>query len=133
MADEDCPRCGANMACSYADCPLDWEAMLRRTVETPRLSDEVPSVRVVDRDMLRLALAEIDRLRALPGRADVPVDGRFRVGDPVSKVGGDYRFDGVVVAAFPKRSGAIRYVVEDDRGVLHIYADGNLHLMGGRP
>lgn len=45
----------------------------------------------------------------------------FRVGEPVSKVGGDYRFDGHVVAALTKRSGARRYVVEDDRGVLHIY------------
>lgn len=45
----------------------------------------------------------------------------FRVRDIVSKVGGDYRFDGMIVAVFHKVSGAVRYVVEDDRGVLHIF------------
>ncbi len=53
---------------------------------------------------------------------------RFHVGDAVSKTGGDYRFDGIVVAVFSKLSGACRYVVEDDRGVLHIYSDKNLKL-----
>lgn len=48
------------------------------------------------------------------------------VGDKVSKKGGDYRFDGVVVAVFAKLSGVERYVVEDDRGVLHIYGPNNL-------
>lgn len=55
----------------------------------------------------------------------------FDVGDPVSKVGGDYRFDGIVVAAFPKLSGARRYVVEDDRGCLHIYSGRCLALVDG--
>lgn len=50
----------------------------------------------------------------------------FQVGDKVSKSGGDYRFDGVVVAAFKKLSGVDRYVVEDDRGVLFIYNEKNL-------
>lgn len=45
----------------------------------------------------------------------------INVGDKVSKKGGDYRFDGIVVAVFKKLSGVERYVVEDDRGVLHIY------------
>lgn len=40
-------------------------------------------------------------------------------GDPVSRVGGTYRFDGHVVAVFKKRSGVVRVVVEDDRGFLH--------------
>jgi hypothetical protein len=48
------------------------------------------------------------------------------VGDKVSKKGGDYRFDGIVVAVFAKLSGVERYVVEDDRGVLHIYGPTNL-------
>lgn len=51
---------------------------------------------------------------------------RFLVGDKVKKVGGDYTFVGVVVARFTKLSGLIRYVVEDDRGVLHVYNDRNL-------
>lgn len=50
----------------------------------------------------------------------------FKVGQSVSKKGGDYRFDGFVVAAFNKISGEVRYVVEDDRGILHIYSDKNL-------
>jgi len=52
----------------------------------------------------------------------------FQIGDKVSKVGGDYRFDGIVVAAFQKLSGVTRYVVEDDRGILHIYSDKNLKI-----
>lgn len=50
----------------------------------------------------------------------------FSVGDVVSKVGGDYTFDGKVVAAFVKTSGAERYVVEDDRWILHIFSERNL-------
>jgi hypothetical protein len=51
---------------------------------------------------------------------------KFRHGDKVIKVGGDYRFAGTVVAAFEKLSGKPRYVVEDDRGILHIFGDANL-------
>ena len=47
----------------------------------------------------------------------------FPIGTKVAKVGGDYSFEGVVVAAFQKLSGVVRYVVEDDRGVLHVYSD----------
>ena len=50
----------------------------------------------------------------------------FTIGQKVSKIGGDYRFDGRVVAKFFKLSGALRYVVEDDRGVLHVYSHKNL-------
>lgn len=53
-------------------------------------------------------------------------DEYFDVDDPVRKVGGDYTFEGWVVAKFNKRSGAVRYVVEDDRGVLHVYSAKNL-------
>jgi len=49
---------------------------------------------------------------------------QFKVGDLVRKVGGDYTFEGVIVAAFTKLDATkVRYVVEDDRGVLHIYSD----------
>lgn len=51
---------------------------------------------------------------------------QFLLGQKVSKLGGDYRFDGVVVAVFEKLSKEIRYVVEDDRGCLHIYSFKNL-------
>lgn len=51
------------------------------------------------------------------------------IGTQVSKTGGDYRFDGTVVAAFKKLSGAVRYAVEDDRGVLHIYSRKNFTIV----
>ena len=57
---------------------------------------------------------------------ELEIGSEFNVGDKVSKVGGDYRFDGTVVAAFRKLSGVVRFVVEDDRGVLHIYSAKNL-------
>lgn len=50
----------------------------------------------------------------------------FNIGDKVSKIGGDSRFDGIVVARFPKLCGLLRYVVEDDRGLLMIYSPANL-------
>ena len=52
------------------------------------------------------------------------------VGDYVQKVGGDARFDGIVVAAFQKLDKrSWRYVVEDDRGLLMIYSGKNLEEM----
>ena len=51
------------------------------------------------------------------------MEAQFKVGDLVEKVGGDYTFVGHVVAVFAKLSGAIRLVVEDDRGVLHVYSE----------
>ena len=52
----------------------------------------------------------------------------FEIGTKVEKIGGDYTFIGIIVSCFPKLSGQIRYVVEDDRGVLHIYSDKVLKL-----
>lgn len=52
----------------------------------------------------------------------------YNPGDLVSKTSGDYKFDGTVVAAFQKLSGQTRYVVEDDRGILHIFSAKNLSL-----
>lgn len=51
------------------------------------------------------------------------------IGDRVKKVGGDYDFEGEVVAVFSKRSGVTRVVVEDDRGVLMIYSEKNLTVI----
>ena len=51
---------------------------------------------------------------------------KFKVGDVVSKQGGDYSFKGIVVAAFRKTSGAPRYAVENDAGLLHIFSGANL-------
>lgn len=58
--------------------------------------------------------------------------GRFSVGEPVEKSGGDYSFVGTVMSVFAKHSGEVRYVVEDDRGILHIYSDKNLKKAGSK-
>lgn len=55
-----------------------------------------------------------------------PLD--FFLGDTVAKQGGDYTFIGKVVAAFHKLSGKQRYVVEDDRGTLHVFGPSNLRI-----
>lgn len=48
----------------------------------------------------------------------IPEDSqRFHVGEYVTKFGGDYSFEGWVVAAYQKRSGVWRYVIEDSRGM----------------
>lgn len=67
-------------------------------------------------------------LRNLPG-VIMTEEINFKVGDKVEKVGGDYTFVGYIVAVFPKLSGAIRLVVEDDRGVLHVYSQKILRLV----
>lgn len=56
----------------------------------------------------------------------------YRVGDLVAKCGGDYTFEGEVRSAFHKKSGKARYVVEDDRGCLHIYSANNLQFIHRR-
>lgn len=50
----------------------------------------------------------------------------FSVGDRVEKWTGDYQLPGEVRAAFTTRAGKIRYVVEHDCGILHIYSGANL-------
>ena len=46
----------------------------------------------------------------------------------VIKDGGDYTFEGEVRCIFTKRSGAIRYVVENDAGIVHIFSAKNIRL-----
>lgn len=55
-----------------------------------------------------------------------------KLGASVAKIGGDYSFKGIVVASFKKLSGVRRFVVEDDRGVLHIYGPQNLSVLPER-
>ena len=45
---------------------------------------------------------------------------KYRIGQRVEKTSGDYTFFGEVVSAFKKLSGAERYVVENDAGILLI-------------
>ena len=56
---------------------------------------------------------------------------KFRVGDNVSKLTGDYTFHGTVLAVFRKRSGAIRMVVEKEAGILHVFSEQQLTLTAG--
>ena len=56
--------------------------------------------------------------------------GKFKAGDFVTKVTGDYSFDGVVDVVFPKQNGQERLVVEDERGALHVYSEANLRHIG---
>ena len=52
---------------------------------------------------------------------------KFLVGQRVVKQGEDSRFEGEIVACFLKRNlKTIRYVVEDDGGVLHIASERQL-------
>lgn len=46
---------------------------------------------------------------------------RYRIGQQFCKVGGDYRFEGVIVARFRKQNGLIRYVGENSDGLLFIF------------
>lgn len=52
----------------------------------------------------------------------------YPAGSRVRKVGGDYSLTGTVAAAFHKRSGVVRYVVEADHpaGLLMIYREEQL-------
>lgn len=59
---------------------------------------------------IRLTLGDVRRARR-----------QFAIGTAVGKIGGDYRFDGHIRAIVVKSSGAVRYVVEDDRGILFIW------------
>lgn len=55
---------------------------------------------------------------------------KIEVGDLVTKVTGDYGFDGIVDTVFQKQDGKVRLVVEDDRGALHVYSEANLRHIG---
>lgn len=74
-------------------------------------------------DRIESVLAEIESNYPM-------IDSELEVGVPVVKRGGDYVFVGTIVTVFPKLSGALRCVVEDDRGILHIYSAKNLEKRG---
>lgn len=54
----------------------------------------------------------------------------FAIGDPVEKTGGDYSYRGGVVGVIRKRSGALRYVVENSDGMLFIFNESQLRPWG---
>lgn len=51
----------------------------------------------------------------------------LKIGDVVIKSGGDYTFNGQVMAIFKKRSGKLRCAVENIDGILHIFNPEQLH------
>lgn len=89
------------------------------------MPDLIPNV---EKWMDNLAAAEVKHKDLLPFELDIPDDG-FNKNTKVRKVGGDYSFEGHIVAVFRKLSKQMRYVVEDDRGVLHVYSQKNLELV----
>lgn len=63
-----------------------------------------------------------------------PLPQAITPGASVAKVGGDYTFEGIVVSVFHKLSGQPRCVVEDNRGILHIFNASQLEMRyGGQP
>ena len=54
------------------------------------------------------------------------VEGKYKSGDVVIKSGGDYSFTGVVICAFTKLSGQVRYCVENAEGIVHIFSEKQL-------
>lgn len=55
---------------------------------------------------------------------------KFKPGDRVEKTTGDYTFSGIVVCRFHKLHppDALRYVVENDAGIVHIFNEKQLNL-----
>lgn len=51
------------------------------------------------------------------------------IGMRVRKTGGDYRFEGTVVAIIQKLSGAVRVVAENDDGLLFIFNPKQLEVV----
>ena len=56
---------------------------------------------------------------------------KFRIGDEVRKIGGNYQASGWIVAAFTTRAGLDRYVFEFESmpGMLHIFNGSQLEPM----
>lgn len=105
--------------------PDAFQLIMKRVLDyTARMERERNHV-IAQRDNAALVTGTITTSGSVR-RESMPSYPKFKVRQRVSKQGGDYQFDGVVVAAFRKLSGKTRYVVEDDRGVLHIYQDSNL-------
>ena len=46
---------------------------------------------------------------------------KYKIGQKFSKTGGDYSFTGIIVAAFTKLNGMVRYVGENEDGLLFIF------------
>lgn len=54
---------------------------------------------------------------------------KYSIGQRFMKLGGDYRFTGEIVAAFRKKNGMVRYVGENDDGLLFIFNEAAISPM----
>ena len=54
------------------------------------------------------------------------IEPKYKEGTRVIKTGGDYSFTGVVICAFYKLSGQVRYCVENAEGIVHIFSEKQL-------
>lgn len=52
----------------------------------------------------------------------------YKLEDKVKKTSGDYIYEGTIVGIVCKLNGTIRYVVEDNRGLLFIFNEAQLVL-----
>lgn len=50
----------------------------------------------------------------------------YQVGQKFEKTGGDYSFKGTIVAVFAKLSGVVRYVGENEDGLLFIFNESSI-------
>lgn len=132
--DAACVACIERALLSLTRAAARWKALAKEF----RLRFELAAFAGVMNDRAKVwerryfdCAAENARIKSQHERAllDAPADvkmGGLSVGARVEKRGGDYTFEGVVVAAFHKRGGEIRFVVENDAGILHIFSEKNL-------
>lgn len=106
-----CPEC--KLVLSYNCNNALWECPKCLTSFTPE-------------GTVKLAHVAAEDYPVIKGPSSKPPPTDFIVGDFAIKVGGDYVFMGRVRAVFLKASGAIRVVVENGDGVLHIYNPSQL-------
>jgi hypothetical protein len=121
--------------------PDDWDALAAALSRSAAERDAIAKAREWRSTFVHTAPAEWDEpalaliaaVDALGADASYPRQDvtPYTIGDHVEKAGGDYTYVGVVVAAFTKLSGAVRYVVEDERGLLFIFSDKVLKAVGG--
>jgi hypothetical protein len=84
--------------------------------------------------MVELAYTSASNTDAARLEGSTPSDDTMEtieIGDKVEKVTGDYKFKGTVVSKFQKLSGVVRFVVENEDGILHIFSQTNLKKQDG--
>ena len=87
----------------------------------------------ISREIVILTQTELRAIRDaefqrgfLRGRSTSAEDIKFKLGDSVQRYGGDYSFRGEITSVVFKRSGELRYTVENDDGMIFILNEDNL-------